>query len=162
MKYSAITGPIFEQHDKEGHVESQDRLLGIIDLLPEHVTRSDPIPAAPGDIERIHHPGYLKWLRQQCERNVEFDFIRDSVYIGGNFTQSPLHSGYIDENTYLNPHSYEVATYAAGSAIAAVESARSMARVVLPWSGRRATMLLRHGQWVSASSTTWPLPPQKP
>ena len=121
MKYSAITGPIFEQHDKEGHIESQDRLLGIIDHLPEHVTRSDPIPAAPGDIERVHHPGYLKWLRQQCERNVEFDFIRDSVYIGGNFTQSPLHSGYIDENTYLNPHSYEVATYAAGSAIAAVE-----------------------------------------
>ena len=30
-------------------------------------------------------------------------------------------SGYIDENTYINPHSYEVATYAAGSAIAAVE-----------------------------------------
>ena len=123
MKYSAITGPIFEQHDQEGHVESQDRLLGIIDRLPEHVTRTDPVPAAPGDIERIHHPGYLKWLRHQCERNVEYDFIRDSVYIGGNFTQSPLHSGYIDENTYINPHSYEVATHAAGSAIAAVERA---------------------------------------
>jgi acetoin utilization deacetylase AcuC-like enzyme len=121
MNYSAITGPIFEQHDREGHVENKDRLLGIIDRLPEHVTRYDPVPAAPGDIERVHHPGYLKWLRQQCERNVEFDFIRDSVYIGGNFTRSPLHSGYIDENTYINPHSYEVATYAAGSAIAAVE-----------------------------------------
>jgi acetoin utilization deacetylase AcuC-like enzyme len=123
MKYSAITGTIFEQHDKEGHVESQDRLLGIIDRLPEHIPRSDPVPAAPADIERIHHPGYLKWLRQQCERNVEYDFIRDSVYIGGTFTQSPLHSGYIDENTYINPHSYEVATRAAGSAIAAVERA---------------------------------------
>lgn len=121
MKYSAITGPIFEQHDKEGHVESQDRLLGIIDRLPEHVTRCDPVPAAPGDIERVHHPGYLKWLRQQCERNVEYDFVRDSVYIGGNFTQCSLFSGYIDENTYINPHSYEVATHAAGSAIAAVE-----------------------------------------
>ena len=123
MNYSAITGPIFEQHDREGHVENQDRLLGIIDHLPEHVTRYDPVPAAHGDIERVHHPGYLKWLRAQCERNVEFDFIRDSVYIGGNFTRSPLHSGYIDENTYINPHSYEVATHAAGSAIAAVERA---------------------------------------
>ena len=123
MKYSAITGTIFEQHDREGHVESQDRLLGIIGRLPEHVTRYDPVPALPADIERIHHPGYLKWLRQQCERNVEYDFIRDSVYIGGTFIQSPLHSGYIDENTYINPHSYDVATHAAGSAIAAVERA---------------------------------------
>ncbi len=121
MNYSAITGPIFRQHHKEGHVESQDRLRGIIDRLPEHVTRHEPVPAAPGDIERVHHPGYLKWLRQQCERNMEYDFIRDSVYIGGNFTQSPLFSGYIDENTYINPHSYEVATHAAGSAIAAAE-----------------------------------------
>jgi acetoin utilization deacetylase AcuC-like enzyme len=123
MKYSAITGPIFEQHDQEGHVESKDRLLGIMNQLPEHVPRHDPVPAAPGDIERIHHPGYLKWLRQQCERNVEYDFIRDSVYIGGHFIRSPLHSGYIDENTYINPHSYEVATHAAGSAIAAAERA---------------------------------------
>jgi len=121
MKYSAITGPIFEQHDKEGHVESQDRLIGIIDRLPGHVPRHDPVPAAPCDIERVHHPGYLKWLRLQCERNREYDFVRDSVYIGGNFTQCPLHSGYIDENTYINPHSYDVATHAAGSAIAAVE-----------------------------------------
>ena len=34
MNYSAITGPIFEQHDKEGHVECQDRLIGIINQLP--------------------------------------------------------------------------------------------------------------------------------
>jgi acetoin utilization deacetylase AcuC-like enzyme len=121
MDYSAITGPIFEQHDKEGHVECHDRLIGIIKQLPAEVPRHDPIPAAAGDIERVHHPGYLKWLRQQCERNVEYDFVRDSIYVGGQFTSSTLHSGYIDENTYINPHSYEVATYAAGSAIAAVE-----------------------------------------
>jgi acetoin utilization deacetylase AcuC-like enzyme len=121
MNYSAITGPIFEQHHREGHVESQDRLVGIIDRLPEHIIRQDPVPAAPGDIERVHHPGYLKWLRAQCERNTEYDFIRDSVYIGGQFTASTLFSGYIDENTYINPHSYEVATHAAGSAIAAME-----------------------------------------
>ena len=121
MKYSAITGPIFEQHDCKGHIECWDRLKGIIDRLPEHVSRRDPVPAAPGDIERVHHPGYLKWLRQQCERNMEFNFVRDSVYIGGNFTMSSLHSGYIDENTYINPHSYDVAVHAAGSAIAAAE-----------------------------------------
>jgi acetoin utilization deacetylase AcuC-like enzyme len=121
MNYSAITGPLFEQHDCRGHVECWDRLRGIIDRLPEQVTRHDPVPAAPGDIERVHHPGYLKWLRAQCERNTEFNFVRDSVYMGGNFTQESLFSGYIDENTYINPHSYDVATHAAGSAIAAVE-----------------------------------------
>jgi acetoin utilization deacetylase AcuC-like enzyme len=123
MDYSAITGPVFGQHDREGHVECRDRLLGIIDQLPAGITRHDPVPAAPGDIERVHHPGYLRWLRQQCERNTEYDFVRDSVYIGGHFAQSSLFSGYIDENTYINPHSYEVATYAAGSAIAAAERA---------------------------------------
>ncbi|MGB9177274.1 MAG: histone deacetylase [Methanoregula sp.] len=121
MKYCAITGPIFEQHDCKGHVECWDRLMGIIDRLPHHITRRDPIPAAPGDIERVHHPGYLKWLRQQCEKNVRYDFIHDFQFIGGSFYQSSLHSGYIDENTYINPHSYDVATHAAGSAIAAVE-----------------------------------------
>lgn len=123
MNCSAITGPVFQQHNKEGHVECNDRLVGIIRTLPDTIIRYDPVAAVPGDIERIHHPGYLKWLRQQCERNVEYDFIRDSVFIGGNFTQSTLHSGYIDENTYINPRSYEVATYAAGSAIAAAEHA---------------------------------------
>jgi acetoin utilization deacetylase AcuC-like enzyme len=121
MKYSAITGKVFEQHNCEGHVECRDRLRGIIDRLPEAVTCYDPIPADPIDIERVHHPGYLKWLRAQCERNVEYDFVRDSVYIGGHFTPSALFSGYIDENTYINPRSYVVATFAAGSAIAAME-----------------------------------------
>lgn len=123
MNYSAITGPIFEQHDCEGHVECRDRLLGILERLPQQVVCREPVPAAPGDIERVHHPGYLKWLRAQCERNVEYDFVRDSIFVGGQFTPSSLFSGYIDENTYINPHSYEVATYAAGSAIAAAERA---------------------------------------
>ena len=124
MDCSAITGPIFGQHDKEGHVECRDRLIGIIERSPEQVTRYDPVPATSGDIERVHHPGYLKWLRKQCERNVEYDFVRDSIYVGGQFTPCTLNSGYIDENTYINPHSYEVATYAAGSAIAAAERAQ--------------------------------------
>jgi acetoin utilization deacetylase AcuC-like enzyme len=121
MKYSTITGPIFEQHDREGHVESQDRLLAIIRNLPVNVSRHAPVAASPEDVERVHHPGYLAWLRQQCVRNTEYDILRDYVYNGGFFVQNTLISGYIDENTYINPHSYEVATHAAGSAIAAME-----------------------------------------
>jgi acetoin utilization deacetylase AcuC-like enzyme len=123
MNYSTISGPVFEQHDREGHVESQDRLLGILKDLPGHGRHIDPTPAGAEDIERVHHKGYLKWLRQQCERNTEFNFVRDSVYMGGQFTSDTLVSGYIDENTYINPLSYEVATCAAGAAICATERA---------------------------------------
>ena len=123
MDCSAITGPVFGQHDREGHVECRDRLIGIDSWLPEYVTQYAPVPAAPADIERVHHPGYLQWLRKQCERNREYDFIRDSVFIGGQFAPPELFSGYIDENTYINPHSYDVAVHAAGSSIAAAERA---------------------------------------
>ena len=123
MDCSAVTGPVFGEHDRKGHVECSDRLLGIDDWLPEYVTRYEPVPAAPADIERVHHPGYLAWLRKQCERNREYDFIRDSVFIGGQFVPPELFSGYIDENTYINPHSYNVAVHAAGSSIAAAERA---------------------------------------
>jgi len=121
MDYSIITGSIFEQHDREGHVESQDRLLAILRSLPENISRYDPVPARLEEIERVHHPGYLAWLRQQCIRNTDYNILRDYVYDQGFFVQNTLVSGYIDENTYINPYSYEVATFAAGSAIAAME-----------------------------------------
>ena len=50
MEYSVITGPVFEQHNKLGHVESQDRLIGIIRQLPRQITRYTPVPAAMADI----------------------------------------------------------------------------------------------------------------
>jgi acetoin utilization deacetylase AcuC-like enzyme len=121
MKYSTITGPIFEQHDRQGHVENKDRLLAIIRSLPAHTARHAPAPALLEDIERVHHPGYLAWLRKQCILNTDYDMLRDYVYNDGFFVPNTLISGYIDGNTYINPHSFEVATYAAGSAIAAME-----------------------------------------
>ncbi len=42
---------------------------------------------------------------------------------GGYLQQNTFISGFIDQNTYINPHSYDVATYAAGSAVAAMERA---------------------------------------
>jgi acetoin utilization deacetylase AcuC-like enzyme len=43
--------------------------------------------------------------------------------VGGYFEHNTFISGFLDANTYINPRSYEVATYAAGSAIAAMERA---------------------------------------
>jgi acetoin utilization deacetylase AcuC-like enzyme len=123
MKCSAITGPVFEQHDRKGHVETHDRLLAIIERLPEGIPVIEPVPAVREDIERVHDPRYLAWLHQQCGRHTGYDCIGDTACTGGYFEQNTFISGFIDHNTYINPHSFEVATYAAGSAIAAMERA---------------------------------------
>jgi acetoin utilization deacetylase AcuC-like enzyme len=75
------------------------------------------------DLERVHVPGYLKWLEKQCVKHVDFCTLDDYVYSGGYMEQNQIMEGFLDANTYINPCSYEVATYAAGSAIAAVNRA---------------------------------------
>jgi acetoin utilization deacetylase AcuC-like enzyme len=47
------------------------------------------------------------------------------MFTGGYMEQNQIRMGYIDANTYVNPCSYEVATFAAGSAVAAVDRAFS-------------------------------------
>jgi acetoin utilization deacetylase AcuC-like enzyme len=123
MKCSAISGPVFEQHNREGHLESHDRLVSIIRRLPENLPLIEPVRAACGEIERVHDPGYLAWLRGQCLEHTGYDYVRDTVYSGGYLEQNTFVPGFIDPNTYINPHSYDVATYAAGSAVAAMERA---------------------------------------
>jgi len=123
MRRSAITGAVFERHNREGHVENRDRLLAIIRDLPEDVPVHEPVMADPADIARVHDPGYLAWLRKQCLRRTESDTPGDCGCSGGYFEQHTFVSGFIDRNTYINPHSYEVAGFAAGSAVAAMERA---------------------------------------
>jgi len=123
VKCSAITGPVFEQHNRTGHIECQDRLLSIIAHLPGDVSVLEPVIAERNDVERVHKPGYLKWLQQQCVANRDYSYITEVGCSGGYFAQNMFISGFIDPNTYINPLSYEVALYAAGSSIAAVERA---------------------------------------
>ena len=118
--------------------------------LPENLPLIEPVAAACGDIERVHDPGYLAWLRGQCLHHTDFNYVRDTVYSGGYFEQNTFISGFIDQNTYINPHSYDVATYAAGSAVAAMERALDGTSCLLS-SVLPATMLPRHGRWGSAS-----------
>jgi acetoin utilization deacetylase AcuC-like enzyme len=121
MRCSAITGPVFEQHDREGHIECHDRLRAIIWELPKKIPVIEPVPAPREDIERVHQPGYLSWLHRQCRQHREYTKVTDSLYVGGYIEQNTFVPGFIDQNTYINPHSYDVATFAAGSAIAAME-----------------------------------------
>ena len=123
LKQSLITGPVFEYHNRPGHIECYDRLRAITAQLPEGIPVRAPVAAADEDLERVHQPGYLSWLHRQCAIHSEYDTVDEYGCTGGYFTGNTYVSGFLDENTYINPRSYEVATFAAGSAIAATERA---------------------------------------
>lgn len=120
MRCSAITGDIFANHDCKGHKECHDRLVTICNRLPEDLTIYSPVPATFEDLQRVHVPGYLAWLERQCVKHVDFCMLDEYIYTGGYFENNQIKAGYLDQNTYINPSSYLVATYAAGSAIEAV------------------------------------------
>ena len=120
---SLITGPVFEFHDRPGHIECHDRLRAIIAQLPAGIPVSSPVAAAEEDLLRVHQPGYLAWLHRQCALHTTNDTVDEYGCSGGYFTGNLYVPGFLDANTYVNPRSYEVATYAAGSAIAATERA---------------------------------------
>lgn len=120
MQCSAITGDIFANHDCKGHKECHDRLVSILTRLPEHLKIHAPVPATFEDLQRVHVPGYLTWLEKQCVKHVDFCMLDEYMYTGGFLENNQIVPGYLDPNTYINPCSYEVATYAAGSAIDAV------------------------------------------
>ncbi|MDI6876843.1 MAG: histone deacetylase [Methanomicrobiales archaeon] len=97
---SAICGDVFAEHDIETHTESGARIRQVLGGAPAGITWREPRKASRRDLERVHHPGYLRWLQE--------------ISSGAHF---------IDPNTYVTAHSFEVAACAAGSAIAAVERA---------------------------------------
>jgi acetoin utilization deacetylase AcuC-like enzyme len=98
MQCEVITGKIFCHHHLEGHPESRDRLRIALSGVPGAARRLDPERASQDDLERVHRREYLTWLQ--------------GVSTG---------ECYIDFNTYICPDSFEVARYAAGSAIRASE-----------------------------------------
>jgi acetoin utilization deacetylase AcuC-like enzyme len=97
---SVISGDVFAKHDIEMHTESGRRLQMVLSGVPLGVTWREPVRASLHDLERVHDPRYLAWLQEIC---------------------TGVH--YIDLNTYVTSDSFEVASYAAGSAIAAAERA---------------------------------------
>jgi acetoin utilization deacetylase AcuC-like enzyme len=121
MKCSAITGNVFADHDCRGHTECHDRLVSILSRLPDHLDVHTPVPATRDELERVHVPGYLAWLERQCKKHAGSCLLDDYIYTGGYIEQNQVMQGFLDANTYINPCSYDVATYAAGSAIAAVD-----------------------------------------
>lgn len=100
---SAITGPICAWHDNPAHPECNARLEIACSGIPRHVNLLAPAPALLEDVRRVHDLRYVNWLRQRCT-------VTNGV-------------AYLDADTYITPHSVEVALHSAGAAIAAVEQA---------------------------------------
>lgn len=100
MQCSVIYGDIFVKHDMELHPESDSRLQIALSGVPQDVRWRDPVRATVSDLERVHRPQHIRWV-QEIARGTCF----------------------LDSNTYVTCHSFDVASYAAGSASVAVERA---------------------------------------
>jgi acetoin utilization deacetylase AcuC-like enzyme len=98
----AIYGTIFSQHDLEAHDESAQRLRDAMKGVPADVPVSEPSCASADDLLRVHTAPHVRLIREL------------SAHGGQHF---------IDHDTYINSQSFEVASYAAGAAIGAVDAA---------------------------------------
>ena len=100
MTCGVVTGKIFCRHHLPGHPENRERIRLALTGVPRAARRLDPVEASREDLARVHRPEYLAWLRGVATGEC-----------------------YIDFNTFICPDSFEVARFAAGSAIRAAEEA---------------------------------------
>jgi acetoin utilization deacetylase AcuC-like enzyme len=104
MKAGLVYDPIYLEHDTGDHVENARRLVTALSYLKEtgikeKLTCLPPRPALLGELEMIHAPEYISYVKSKAEK-------------GG---------GWLDPDTVMSPRSYEAALYAAGGLLVAVE-----------------------------------------
>jgi acetoin utilization deacetylase AcuC-like enzyme len=99
VRCSAITGDIFSRHDSKNHDESSARLYAACAGIPEGIQVIEPEIAREEDLLRVHTRSHVHMIREFSSH-------------GGQH--------YIDQNTYVNGESFEVASFAAGATIDAV------------------------------------------
>jgi len=105
MKAGLVYDPIYLEHDTGDHVENSRRLVDAMSYLKEtrikeKLTCLPPRPASLEELEMIHAPEYISYVKSKAEK-------------GG---------GWLDPDTVMSPKSYEAALYAAGGVLAAVEA----------------------------------------
>jgi len=105
MKVGLVYAPIYLEHDTGDHVENGRRLMETISYLEEtgikgKLTCLAPRPASLEELELIHTPEYISYVKGKTEK-------------GG---------GWLDPDTVMSPRSYDVALYAAGGVLVAVEA----------------------------------------
>ncbi len=101
-KCTVIYGDIFAKHDMDLHRESSNRIRLAIEGVPEGITHLEPKSASIDDLERVHHPAYIRMIQDLCSYGER---------------------RYIDMNTFVTADSFEVASSAAGATIQAAERA---------------------------------------
>jgi len=105
MKAGLVYDPIYLEHDTGDHVENSRRLVDAMSYLKEagikeKLTCLPPRPASLEEMEMIHAPEYISYVKSKAEK-------------GG---------GWLDPDTVMSPKSYEAALYAAGGLMVAVEA----------------------------------------
>jgi acetoin utilization deacetylase AcuC-like enzyme len=105
VKAGLVYDPIYLEHDTGDHVENSQRLVVAISYLKEtgieeKLTYLPPRPALLEELEMIHAPDYISFVKSKSEK-------------GG---------GWLDPDTIMSPKSYKAALYAAGGLMGAVEA----------------------------------------
>ncbi|MEE8637014.1 MAG: histone deacetylase, partial [Dehalococcoidia bacterium] len=105
MKAGLVYDPIYLEHGTGDHVENSRRLVTAMSHLretgvEEKLTRVPARPASMEELEMIHAPEYISYVKGKAEK-------------GG---------GWLDPDTVVSPRSYEAASYAVGGGLAAVEA----------------------------------------
>ena len=105
MKAGLVYDPIYLEHGTGDHVENSRRLVTAMSHLretgvEEKLTRVPARPASMEELEMIHAPEYISYVKGKAEK-------------GG---------GWLDPDTVVSPKSYEAASYAVGGGLAAVEA----------------------------------------
>lgn len=105
MKSALVYDPIYLEHDTGSHPENSRRLTAMMSHLEEtgmkeKLVMLSPRAASVEEIQMVHTPEYVSQTKSTAER-------------GG---------GWLDPDTVMCPRSYEVALYAAGGLLTAVEA----------------------------------------
>jgi acetoin utilization deacetylase AcuC-like enzyme len=105
MKVGLVYDPIYLEHDTGDHVENSRRLIETIAYLnetgvKERLTCLPPRLALLEEVKMIHTPEYIS-------------HVKNKAAMGG---------GWLDADTVISRKSYEVAFYAVGGLLAAVEA----------------------------------------
>jgi acetoin utilization deacetylase AcuC-like enzyme len=99
---SAIYGEIFSHHDQGNHDERGTRIYEVLKGVPEEVPLITPWCASETDLLRVHTLSHIRMIREFSSH-------------GGLY--------YIDQSTYIDGETFDVASFAAGAAIEAVNRA---------------------------------------
>jgi acetoin utilization deacetylase AcuC-like enzyme len=105
MKVGLVYDALYLDHDTGNHVENSGRLVEAMSYLEktgikEKLTCLPARPALLGELETIHAPEYVSYVKSKAE--------------GGG--------GWLDPDTVMSPKSYKAALFAAGGLLVAVEA----------------------------------------